>query len=32
MFGDVANATFWISPGDLARRDFSNVWGTIEGH
>jgi hypothetical protein len=32
MFGDVGYCTFWISPKDLARRDFSNAWGTIEGH
>ncbi len=32
MFGDAGNATFWISPGDLARRDFGKVWATIEGH
>ncbi len=32
MFGDVGECTFWISPQDLARRDFSRVWGTIEGH
>jgi hypothetical protein len=31
MFGDVGNCTFWIKPDDLARRDFSRVWGTIEG-
>lgn len=23
--------TFWIAPQDLARRDFSKVWGMIEG-
>jgi hypothetical protein len=23
--------TFWIAPEDLARRDFSKVWGRIEG-
>ncbi len=24
--------TFWIAPQDLARRDFSKAWGTIELH
>ncbi|HEX8555376.1 MAG TPA: DUF1963 domain-containing protein, partial [Sphingomonas sp.] len=32
MFGDVGNASFWITPADLARRDFTKVWATIEGH
>ena len=32
MFGDVGNCTFWIRPSDLARRDFTRIWGTIEGH
>lgn len=31
-FGDAGNCTFWITPQDLARRDFSKVWGTIVGH
>ncbi|WP_428632063.1 DUF1963 domain-containing protein [Sphingopyxis sp.] len=32
MFGDVGNATFWIAPDDLARRDFTKVWATLAGH
>jgi hypothetical protein len=32
MFGDVGECSFWIAPDHLARRDFSRVWGTIEGH
>lgn len=32
MFGDVGNCSFWISPTDLARRDFSRAWATIAGH
>ena len=32
MFGDVGNCTFWIRPADLARKDFTRIWGTIEGH
>ncbi|HEY0038097.1 MAG TPA: hypothetical protein VGB66_15470 [Longimicrobium sp.] len=24
--------TFWIEPQDLARRDFSKAWGTVELH
>jgi hypothetical protein len=32
MFGDVGNASFWIRPDDLARRDFAKAWATIEGH
>lgn len=31
-FGDAGEATFWISPEDLATRDFSRVRGVIEGH
>ena len=31
-FGDAGNCTFWITPEDLARRDFSKAWGTIVGH
>lgn len=31
MFGDMGECTFWILPEDLARRDFSKVWATIEG-
>ncbi|MBO9695737.1 MAG: DUF1963 domain-containing protein [Sphingopyxis sp.] len=31
-FGDAGECSFWIAPGDLARRDFSRVRGTIEGH
>lgn len=31
-FGDAGECSFWIAPGDLARRDFSGVRGTIEGH
>jgi hypothetical protein len=31
-FGDGGQCTFWITPGDLARRDFSKVEGTIVGH
>jgi hypothetical protein len=32
MFADVGQATFWIAPADLARRDFSRVALGIEGH
>jgi hypothetical protein len=32
MFGDVGNATFWISPQDLARRDFSKVRAAVQGN
>lgn len=32
MFGDVGNCSFWIAPDALARRDFGEAWGTIEGH
>jgi len=32
MFGDVGYCSFWIAPADLARRDFSRVWATIQGH
>lgn len=32
MFGDVGEATFWIAPEDLARRDFARAWATVEGH
>jgi hypothetical protein len=28
-FGGAGNCTFWITPEDLTRRDFSKVWGTI---
>ena len=31
-FGDGGQCTFWITPRDLARRDFSKVKGTIVGH
>jgi uncharacterized protein YwqG len=31
MFGDAGNAIFWISPEDLARRDFSKVRAAVEG-
>ncbi|HEX8241558.1 MAG TPA: DUF1963 domain-containing protein [Allosphingosinicella sp.] len=31
-FGDAGEATFWISPGDLAAKDFSRVRGVIDGH
>lgn len=31
-FGDDGQCTFWITPRDLARRDFSKVEGTIVGH
>jgi uncharacterized protein YwqG len=31
-FGDAGEATFWISPEDLAARDFSRVRGVIEGY
>lgn len=30
-FGGAGNCTFWITPEDLARRDFTKVWGTIVG-
>ena len=30
-FGDSGFCTFWISEADLARRDFSRVYGQIEG-
>ena len=30
MFGDAGHATFWISPQDLARRDFGKVRATVE--
>lgn len=30
-FADGGQCTFWITPRDLARRDFSNVWGRIDG-
>jgi len=30
-FGGAGNCTFWITPDDLARRDFTKVWGTIVG-
>lgn len=32
MFGDVGNATFYISREDLARRDFSRVEAEVVGH
>ncbi|WP_420129103.1 DUF1963 domain-containing protein [Longimicrobium sp.] len=31
-WGDSGKCTFWITPQDLARRDFSRVEGTIEGY
>ena len=31
-FGDAGECSFWITPSDLAARDFSRVRGTIEGH
>lgn len=31
-FGDAGECTFWISPEDLAARDFTRVRGVIEGH
>jgi hypothetical protein len=31
-FGDAGECSFWITPADLAARDFSRVRGTIEGH
>jgi hypothetical protein len=30
MFGDAGHATFWISPQDLARRDFGKVRATVQ--
>lgn len=32
MFGDVGEASFWISPEALADKDFSKAWATLEGH
>jgi uncharacterized protein YwqG len=32
MYGDVGNAAFFISPADLAKRDFRNVEGEVMGH
>ena len=32
MFGDVGEATFWIEPDALSRRDFGAAWATLEGH
>lgn len=32
MFGDVGEATYWIAPDALARRDFDAAWATLEGH
>lgn len=32
MYGDVGNATFFITPGDLAKRDFSKVEAEVVGH
>lgn len=32
MFGDVGNATFYILPADLARKDFSKVKAEVVGH
>ncbi len=32
IFADAGQATFWIEPADLARRDFSRVVITTEGH
>lgn len=31
-FGDAGECTFWISPEDLAARDFSRVSAVIDGH
>jgi hypothetical protein len=31
MFGDVGEASFWISPDALARRDFGEAWAKLEG-
>ncbi|MBX9885076.1 MAG: DUF1963 domain-containing protein, partial [Novosphingobium sp.] len=31
MFGDVGEATFWISPGDLRDRYFGRVEALVEG-
>jgi hypothetical protein len=31
MFGDVGEASFWISPEALARRDFGEAWAKLEG-
>lgn len=30
-FGEGGQCTFWIAPGDLARRDFSKVEGRLDG-
>jgi hypothetical protein len=30
--GDGGQCTFWIDPGDLARRDFSRVQGVLDGY
>ncbi|HST60985.1 MAG TPA: DUF1963 domain-containing protein [Longimicrobium sp.] len=30
-FGEGGQCTFWITPGDLARRDFSRVEGRLDG-
>lgn len=32
MFGDVGNATFFITPGALSNRDFSQVEAEVVGH
>ena len=32
MFGDVGEASFWISPEALSQRDFGKAWATLEGH
>lgn len=32
MFGDVGEATYWIEPDALARRDFAAVEASLEGH
>lgn len=32
MFGDVGEASFWMPPDALARRDFGKAWATLEGH
>lgn len=32
MFGDVGEASFWISPDALSRRDFGAAFATLEGH
>jgi uncharacterized protein YwqG len=32
MICDVGEMEFWIKPEDLAKLDFSKVWGTTQGH